>query len=164
MVQRQRAGAVLNEPQSPGLRWHQQLVSPPAVGRITPIAPGGTAAVSNTPDWQRSARNERRSLGGSSHAEVWDANPTSTWDSLDPKVHRALETDSSTAEANFAAWQSGPHGISVCRCGDEAVAGDRWIHITGTNDHRVLLGEKPAPAVAMGRTVSCTGFETAMLR
>ena len=73
----------------------------------------------STPDCEVGAETFRKEIAWREfYAEVWDANPTSTWDSLDPRFDRALETDSgSTAEANFAAWQSGLTGYPFVDAG-----------------------------------------------
>lgn len=84
----------------------------------------------STPDCEVGAETFRKEIAWREfYAEVWDANPTSTWDSLDPRFDRALETDSgSTAEANFAAWQLGLTGYPFVDAGMRQLRATGWMH------------------------------------
>ena len=63
------------------------------------------------------------------YAEVWDANPTSTWQSLDARFDATLQTDTgSIADDNFAAWQHGVTGFPLVDAGMRQLRSTGWMH------------------------------------
>lgn len=63
------------------------------------------------------------------YAEVWDANPSSTWQSLDTRFDEVLQTASGqVAEAQFAAWQHGVTGFPLIDAGMRQLRATGWMH------------------------------------
>lgn len=63
------------------------------------------------------------------YAEVWDANPTSTWHSLDPRFDGELKVDGGeSADARFAAWQAGLTGYPFVDAGMRQLRATGWMH------------------------------------
>ena len=63
------------------------------------------------------------------YADVWDANPTSTHHSLDPRFDQALALDAgSAADQKFMAWQNGLTGFPFVDAGMRQLRATGWMH------------------------------------
>lgn len=63
------------------------------------------------------------------YAEVWDANPTGHWQSLDSRFDTALVNDTGdAADAKFAAWQHGLTGFPFVDAGMRQLRATGWMH------------------------------------
>lgn len=63
------------------------------------------------------------------YAEVWHANPASTWQSLDPRFDIDLEVDTGPdADALFAAWAQGRTGFPFVDAGMRQLLATGWMH------------------------------------